>query len=197
MEFVFQGIWTSCGLGITQNSFSFTNYAVRFCGAFSRSQKISSDFISARKVSQWWRGRRKSFKSLTSEVVIQHPSQNRADLAKKCPKQTMVASVGWVGDEGAMAEKRSRKLRYKQSKGHFANGLTFERRSHPAASTDRPLARRAGNSLPCSGSCCWSFFDSFPSTRRIRRGRRRDAGEIVISFPSLAMWQRRVTQIFL
>lgn len=164
---------------------------------FHAAKKYPQTSLALEKLVSGGEGRRKSFKLLTSEVVIQHPSQNRADLAKKCPKQTMVASVGWVGDEGAMAEKRSRKLRYKQSKGHFANGLTFERRSHPAASTDRPLARRAGNSLPCSGSCCWSFFDSFPSTRRIRRGRRRDAGEIVISFPSLAMWQRRVTQIFL
>jgi len=50
-------------------------------------------------------GRCKSSKTLTSEVVIQHPSQNRVDLAKKCPKQTKVAGGG-----GAHGREKKQKI---------------------------------------------------------------------------------------
>lgn len=78
----------------------------------------------------------------------------------------------WLTKQQTMetgAKERSRKLRYKQSKGHFANGLTFQqvwgpiRNPHPhphpqsAATTRRSVPCR----VSCSGSCCWSFFDSF------------------------------------
>jgi len=67
---------------------------------------------------------RLSFSAATATITTTAATETPTTTATGtvCPKTLANEAT----DNGQAKKKRTRKLRYKQSKGHFANGLTFE-----------------------------------------------------------------------